>query len=583
MKKTLTLLILLAFGVTLLRAQIPQSSPIPVEVRMEAADGFIRKFDNYLGAADWCDTLIQTTSGSLVWAYGLNDEGIQTDSLLCDSTAADLTGKMAIIRRGACEFGWKAFRAQQAGAIGAIIVNNLYESEGGGIVSMGAGDWGAQVNIPTIFLTREDGDILLNKLDNGIGVTIIFEVKPIGGPVHYYSYQTPVAGITPLKDVSINFVNTSATTVVPSITIDAKFTDPTGQETTISQTATDIPPLSFNNIKFDEAYTPAGGPGEYTVEFSNSFNAEKLTGTFVITDYTYAQDNNVIDTTTSGGSYNGTLEPSEENFVNEYNLTYDFGNFYRTGPEPLTATHATFVLGSYNELWTGDPEADVFKIRIYDADPDGNGVVPDATTYDELNEAGGENLPIGGADYLLNGSTPDFTVTTVELDDPITLQPNKIYLVMVQYNGISAGIGIPPKPALGIGSGTAVAGGLSSARYNDRFYRDGWGTNVDKFIVRLHLDGFNTGTVEPLEKTKISLSPNPTADVLRLHLELEKPAPEVTVRVLDFTGRLLRTQKLENVHTGTYTINVKDLVSGTYFLAVTTPEGYRSRKFQIVR
>ena len=586
MKKTLTLLMFALFGTGLLVAQIPNDSPIPVVFKISSADGYNAQFDysSVVDGVTWgVDTLVQTVSGQLVWAYDIDSLGNQADSLLCDSTIMDLTGKIALIRRGDCNFSLKMFHAQQNGAIGSIIVNNLYDIDGGGLVNMGAGDFGLDVNIPGIFITRDDGDKIIQKLDAGIEVTATFEVKSFGGQIYSYCYQTPKDGIVPLKDIGVTFINTDGDMTIPSLTVNAAITDPNGQTTTLSQEVTNLVPLSVNSIVFEDSYTPSA-EGDYSVVFSNSLNTETLDGEFSISDYTYAQDNNVIDTTSSLGVFNGTIEPDSAGFVNA-NFTYDFGNFYRTGPNEATATHVTFVLGSYNELWTGDPEADVFQIRIYDADPDGNGTVPDVTNYDSLNETTLINLPIGGADYLLDGETPNFTQVTVELDDPLTLQANKIYLVMVQYNGLSAGIGIPPKPALGQGTDKNVAGGLSSARFGDRFYRDGWGTNFAKFAVRLHLDGYGTGTgtEEPLDKSKISLSPNPATDVVRLQFDLDKPAEDVTVRIMDFNGRLIRTEQLENVQKGTYGINVSDLSNGAYFMTVVTPEGFRSKKFQVLR
>ena len=50
----------------------------------------------------------------------------------------DLTGKIALVSRGTCEFGMKS--AQNAGAEAVIIYNNV-----GGIVNMAAGAVGADV------------------------------------------------------------------------------------------------------------------------------------------------------------------------------------------------------------------------------------------------------------------------------------------------------------------------------------------------------------------------------------------------------------------------------------------------------
>ena len=55
------------------------------------------------------------------------DDGTAGDSLGCNAlvNGTDITGKIAVIYRGACEFGTKALNAENAGAVGAIIVNNV--------------------------------------------------------------------------------------------------------------------------------------------------------------------------------------------------------------------------------------------------------------------------------------------------------------------------------------------------------------------------------------------------------------------------------------------------------------------------
>ena len=133
MKKAFTLLFFCGAVVSQLAAQIPSESPIPVEVRIESQDGLAQSF-TYGKPGGWCDTLIQTVSGDVIWAYGKNDStGLQSDTLCCDSVIYnDLTGKIALIRRGVCEFGWKALRAQEAGAIGVIILNRAYANEDSG-------------------------------------------------------------------------------------------------------------------------------------------------------------------------------------------------------------------------------------------------------------------------------------------------------------------------------------------------------------------------------------------------------------------------------------------------------------------
>jgi hypothetical protein len=81
---------------------------------------------------------------------------IFTDSLACTiplSNASQIAGKIAVLYRGVCEFGLKALHAQQAGAIGVIIINNQQLMPS--VVAAGA--LGNLVNIPVIMISQADG------------------------------------------------------------------------------------------------------------------------------------------------------------------------------------------------------------------------------------------------------------------------------------------------------------------------------------------------------------------------------------------------------------------------------------------
>lgn len=576
MKKALTLLLFCWAFVSQVTAQVPNESPIPVEFRVESQDGLVRAFD-YTSAVAWCDTLTQTVTGQIAWAYG-DSSGLVTDSLLCDSNMIfnDLTGKVALIRRGICNFSLKAWNAQQAGAVAVIIVDHTYVADGGGLVNMAAGINADLVTIPTIFITRDDGDIILDKLDNGIPITGILEVRAFGGPRTAYSYHTPLPAVKPLEDIGVTFLNTDDASTIPSVTINVEFTDPNGATTTLSQTINDVAPLSVNNVKFDDSYTPSV-IGTYSATFSNSITPDEIEQQFVITDYTFALDNNDIVTNT-----NGTIEPDSAGFVNA-GFRYDFGNLYRTGPTAVTATHASFMISNPDELFTGEASSDVFYINLYNADPDGNGSVPypaGFASYAGLNENGGPVIPIASAEYVISDTDEGFQFITVEFPNPVTLAANKMYLLMIEYNGLEAGSGIPPKYAFA--GNDRMAGEVGTMIFTDSLYTDGWGNNYNG-VVRLHLDGFATSTDNPLEDYKVTLSPNPTSNNINLDLALDNVASEVEVRILDFTGRMVSNRTLDNVQKGRFSFDVSNLANGTYFMSINTPEGFRSRKFQVMR
>jgi hypothetical protein len=107
-----------------------------------------------------------TTDGITEDLVLLVDEGIDPDpNDGCESVtnASELAGKIAVIKRGTCEFGFKALLAESAGAIGVVVINNV---EGAPIV-MGGGDFGDQVTIPALMISDVTGAAIIAELEAG--------------------------------------------------------------------------------------------------------------------------------------------------------------------------------------------------------------------------------------------------------------------------------------------------------------------------------------------------------------------------------------------------------------------------------
>ena len=96
----------------------------------------------------------------------------------CDPilNAAALAGKIALLDRGNCNFIQKVKAAQDAGAIGAIVCNNV----GGAPFSMGGND--ATITIPSAMISLTDCGTFLAALAAGT-VTVTFE-PPLGDADH---------------------------------------------------------------------------------------------------------------------------------------------------------------------------------------------------------------------------------------------------------------------------------------------------------------------------------------------------------------------------------------------------------------
>jgi serine protease len=78
------------------------------------------------------------------------------DSLLCSAAfnADQVAGRIAVVYRGDCEFGNKALNAQNAGAVGVIVVNNVADPV---TIEMGSGVGGASVTVPVVMVSQQVG------------------------------------------------------------------------------------------------------------------------------------------------------------------------------------------------------------------------------------------------------------------------------------------------------------------------------------------------------------------------------------------------------------------------------------------
>jgi len=140
------------------------NTPPPIQVSLLERFVFSTETANGIGenlpfaGAEWGGNLdAGLLSGKLV----LVDDGSANPDLGCGSlvNSDEINGKIALVRRGACEFGTKAFNAQQAGAKAVIIINT-----DPGTIAMGAGSDGPNVNIPVFMIGSTNGNNLLNQL-----------------------------------------------------------------------------------------------------------------------------------------------------------------------------------------------------------------------------------------------------------------------------------------------------------------------------------------------------------------------------------------------------------------------------------
>lgn len=109
-------------------------------------------------------------TGQLVY---YNDNAASTHEG-CVTPANTLTGKIALINRGNCNFTVKVKNAQDAGAIAVVMVNNV----AGDPIVMGGTD--NTITIPAVMISQADGAAMVAQLASNVNITITAGVNRDG-------------------------------------------------------------------------------------------------------------------------------------------------------------------------------------------------------------------------------------------------------------------------------------------------------------------------------------------------------------------------------------------------------------------
>lgn len=114
-------------------------------------------------------------------AFGptLDETGVTGDVVLADDGAGvpsdactplvnggDISGNIALVDRGSCTFALKVKNAQNAGAIGVVVANNVV----GPPSPMGGAD--PTIVIPSVMISLSTGNLIKGELANGVNVTM---------------------------------------------------------------------------------------------------------------------------------------------------------------------------------------------------------------------------------------------------------------------------------------------------------------------------------------------------------------------------------------------------------------------------
>jgi PA domain/Secretion system C-terminal sorting domain len=491
------------------------------------------------------------------------------DSLVCNPILTqDLTGKVALIRRGDCFFTSKAFRAQQAGALGSIIVNHysIPTNTATFVQDMGIGtnteDTAALINTPTLFISRQTGETLIPLIEAGVNVEICFYVPTIWKAHGPLAYASPLNEQVPLR-IAADWVNFNSTNETVNLTV--SITNPAGTTETFTENFVTQPDVS-TTMNMDAIYEPSM-VGTYNLTFTNDVNDDVLTRNFIVTDSLWALDNLAID---------GSTAVSAADFVAGA-LQFGVGSLYFTDETtadelPRLTTHATFAIQNPVPF-----HATTFEAILYDVDSDGT----DSVESWVMNSFG---APIAFTTVDIDSTVHlSQQLITVEFDEPGLLQDNKAYALMIRFDGVVS----PP-----VGDAVPAFSSAGSAHYQNvatLVYTNvndpvgGWADSDVNNVVRMNRVPFSGTNDQALAADQVSVYPNPANDRLFMDVELSELSATANMTICTYSGQIVKSVDFQNVKTSTLEVGIAELAEGVYFATLYTAEGFRTKMFKVAR
>jgi hypothetical protein len=492
---------------------------------------------------------------------------LMDDSLACTPPINNIAGKVALLYRGTCEFGAKALAAQDAGAVGVIIVNNI----GGAPIPMGAGAVGASVTIPVVMISDVDGALIRNAMETED--VIVF----IGNKTGYFNDDI---GFQATNVMRADYGGVPQTVAENGTEFSIKphawvfnygLNDQTGMTLTVTISGTpynevvNIPSiLSGDSVEINTlpVYAPASwSVGAHTLTYTLAYGTtdeypsdNELSSTFEITSEILSLARLTDGLPTSdGGTKSGD---AEEEFTTC--IVYRDANADRLGVDGMyfsASTLATDELTGFDVIVTAYEWNDAF------------------TDLDDPNIAVTLLNPIASGTYSFTGDYQD-SVVYAQFDQQAVLENDQRYLFCVTDNTMLIYIGYDSKTKYAANE-EANNQPLYPILSDATWYLGGFsGSPVPAIGVKTFPAENLTINENVLEA---SAFPNPSKDVVTVKINGEGDA---TLKITDLSGRLVSTQDVK-INGGQFTTTVAGMNAGNYVFTLDMSNGTTSR-FNVV-
>jgi hypothetical protein len=556
--------LILTFGLTLLAA----GSFSQVVLHAEAPGAIVGNFV-ITNPTDWSADLSDPDNAVTDTVM------VGIDSLACAPLSNNLTGKIALVYRGTCEFGAKALAAQNAGAVAVIIVNNA----AGPPVGMGIGADGADVTIPVVMISQADGALIRSTMindpvvmflgmknghfANDIGLTVkdVLRADMNGTPSQIVQNDTEFT--TTVGAVVRNFGFEDQTGITLTATVNhgtevySETSAPFDLEAGDSTELIELPDFSL------PTYTPGTYTLTYTVDYDNNADEEYDADNTLITNFkiqdTLLSYSRLDPTTGLPMSTIGT-QPADNEGSYSSCIVFSNPNASRLG-----------AMGLYFGASINAPDSldgQEVLVSAFRWDNQFTDVEDPALAFDALTEM------FPSESYYFGANPTNGGQVYVPFPTQFVFEDNQRYMFCVQTFDMRIFFSYDEETNYdwNINQDLQPVHPIES---NGDFRWAGFvGGSVPSMAVRV-FDASDLAINENVIET--SVFPNPAKDVVTVKVDASGTA---VLKVTDLAGRTVTTNDV-TIANGQFTVNVADYNAGTYLFTLVYENGANSQ-FNVV-
>ncbi len=489
---------------------------------------------------------------------------IGEDSLACDplTNPTEVAGKIAIVYRGACEFGLKALNAQNAGAVACVIVNN-----GGAPVGMGGGASGGSVTIPVVMISTSDGALIHDEVVAGnveMLIGSVLNMFPNNLSIANGNMLLPVQAARPAlvsmtdSEFSVelgSWVHNYGSDAQANATLMATVTK--DGSVVYEETSTAASIASGDSIFFNQpTFSQPGYTGRYELTYTTSLGAEDdFPG-----DNTYMTPV-VFDTLLSFAPEDVNGLPEQVAFFKPSTASQKFEicGFFKDANASRLRVDGMYAAGTLSG--NGNMTGQQLSIRLLEWNDDFTGL-SDAF-FEDISE-------IMGGEFQYTDSLQGGEVVYIPFFEPTVLVDDQKYLFCVSTSDMDVFLG--HSNTVNYEETGIVIDAITTLLNIDDQWSGGWDTGeVPAMGVKMV-----NATVGIDENQRVELTPYPNPTANRISIPMKGQTGKASVQVFDSKGAKVSDHQIAVGGNNILSMDLTGLDNGLYTFHVVFERGATS-------